>query len=100
MCPICHTAGGDFPLADHQEGDFDEDAPSDLEIHLLCEICDEPFSPRFCRLCTNCEHDFGSGSEPQTANDHELTPRILIISIVLLAIAIGGMWYFSVVLGS
>jgi hypothetical protein len=70
MCPVCETAGTEFPLADsivggdetELEGTDDPGDPLGRQP-LLCPICDEPFIPNYLRECEWCNYDFGHGVE-------------------------------------
>src|SRR4051812_20224295 len=54
-CPICHTSGSKFELADLQE------SASGERVLLYCPNCDDHFRPEWYRLCARCGHDFGEG---------------------------------------
>jgi hypothetical protein len=74
ICPICETAGSDFPLAD-EISDHDDERETTITSAvvedvdplgrkpLLCPMCDEPFVPEYLRQCEWCGHDFGHGAE-------------------------------------
>jgi hypothetical protein len=73
ICPICETAGSDFPLADEVSDHDDHDTTITSAVvddvdplgrkALLCPMCDEPFVPEYLRRCEWCGHDFGHGAE-------------------------------------
>ena len=70
MCPICETAGSEFPQADSISGEDETelegtDDPGDPlgRRPLLCPTCDEPFIPDYLHECEWCNHDFGYGGE-------------------------------------
>jgi hypothetical protein len=81
ICPICETAGADFPLADEVAEPHDDDPLAITSAiaddadplgrkALLCPMCDEPFVPEYLRRCEWCGHDFGHGAElPEAAHD-------------------------------
>lgn len=97
MCPICETAGSDFPPADSISGDDETDLegtedPGDPlgRRPLLCPICDEPFVPNYLRECEWCNFDFGYGLEKPIEMDESLEPvnwRVGILIAGLLALA-------------
>lgn len=97
VCPICRTAGsnfppGDFPVAREEE----ETAEPPL---LICPTCDEPFEPRYLRRCEWCGHDFGEGiAEPERPVERPsepLNPRIILAALAALALLGALMAYFA-----
>ena len=105
VCQICGQAGAHLPAADvtgFEDGVADEppggsarESPHDagpIEL-VICPACDEPFPPRFYRLCQACGHDFGAGIEVH----EELEPiggRALVVMATLMAVAGAAMVYF------
>lgn len=91
-CPICHTSGVDFPLADAGEAGQSE------RVLLMCKTCDDHFIPEFYRLCHQCGHEFGGGIDlAQELQTHELTTSrawILFGGLALAAAAIFGYFYW------
>jgi hypothetical protein len=98
ICPVCETAGNDFPAADSPAYGLENDEPA----LLICPTCDEPFEPGYLRRCEWCGHDFGRGIEPSRPVDG--TPRepmnARVIAILLLIIcSIAGLFaYFAILL--
>jgi hypothetical protein len=93
VCPICETAGTDFPPADQPPVASDADEPASW----LCSICDEPLYDRYLRQCEWCGWDFGSGVEWEqpvalTQNDIRLAFGILGLAAVVFAL----LAYFAV----
>jgi hypothetical protein len=97
MCPICETAGSDFPPADSISGDDETelegtDDPGDPlgRRPLLCPMCDEPFIPNYLRECEWCNYDFGYGVDPPVKPDEAFEPanwRVAAVIMVLLGLA-------------
>ena len=79
FCPICQTAGAEFPPAEYapRAAELDEEtgkrneavaAPANQggtneEVLLMCPTCDEAFTPRFYRQCELCGYHFAGGIE-------------------------------------
>ena len=57
-CPACRNIANDFPLG-HMPTEIVERVPN--EFLLLCDVCDEAFSPEYYDRCIKCDHEFGSG---------------------------------------
>lgn len=95
-CPICHTLGDDFPLAELSDLPSDEDDSRDA---VVCTMCDEPFLPRWLRTCTACGHDHGAGIV--LADDREssepINGRVIGMLLALLALAIVSIVYFAMI---
>jgi hypothetical protein len=97
MCPICETAGSDFPPADSISGEDETelegtDDPGDPlgRRPLLCPMCDEPFVPNYLRQCEWCNFDFGYGLEKPVEMDESLEPvnwRVAVLIAGLLGLA-------------
>lgn len=95
FCPYCKSAGTHFHLADyipatrvhqigssaHQEPTFDEKTAL-----LMCDVCDEAFSPRFYARCQNCGHEFADGIRIENAVRNEFSGRALIVLFSLLTL--------------
>jgi rubrerythrin len=85
-CPVCETAGTDFPpafMAD-EEPQTDRPAGEKPAQLVLCETCDEPFVPEFLARCEWCGHRFRDGSELPappivTPLFDEVNPRVWIV---------------------
>lgn len=100
VCPICETAGVEFPLADYQaapaplrptrDGDATVAEPSSAEsLPLLrCPICDEVFPPRFYHVCHACGHDFRDGISPSDPTRNDVSPRT-VATVVAIAAVVG-----------
>jgi len=97
MCPICETAGSDFPPADVLPDDEQDeisgtDDPGDPlgRRALVCPTCDEPFLPHYLRECEWCNFDFGFGLEKPVRLDESFEPsnwRVGILIGVLVGLA-------------
>ncbi|MEN6495063.1 MAG: hypothetical protein ABFD16_12360 [Thermoguttaceae bacterium] len=98
VCPVCKTSGTHFPQADK---DYSGDADS-LEASrrlLLCPTCDEPFVPQYLRHCEWCDHDFGEGLEPHHDQvSEQLSPQVMAALFGLVALVIGILVYFMIIL--
>lgn len=57
-CPACRNIANDFPLG-HMPAEIVEHIQD--EFLLLCDVCDEAFSPEYYDRCIKCDHEFGSG---------------------------------------
>lgn len=98
MCPVCAAAGVDFSLADDVEtapslGESDEEGEL-REVLLMCERCDEAFTPEFSRQCHACGHEHADGRVFASLADDEMSSRTMLVLLVLSALAIGMVWYF------
>jgi len=113
ICPICQTAGADFPLADYQAvaaplipstgagaATRPVAAPADVWPLLHCPTCDEVFRPRFYERCHACGYRFHEGISLQPPPADGLVSRVLIITAVLLGLASGLFLYFGWLLRS
>ena len=98
QCTVCSAHGTDFRLADFEEPEEPEEGDSDADVLLLCSTCDEPFTPKFHRRCAECGHDFGAGIEGAEAVRDELTSRVIVVSIVMAAVLLGLLGFFTLVL--
>lgn len=96
VCPICQTAGSDFP-----PGEMPVARESDAEEPplLICPTCDEPFEPNYLRHCEWCGHDFGSGIVPPEPRGkppaQPLNLRVIGVALALGAFLCGAMVYFA-----
>jgi len=126
-CPICQTAGSEFPLGDarfsvpqtlHQilpagadqeqflasqevEGDTlpGEQSTDQSEGRLaLCSTCDEPFEPQYARWCEWCGHDYGRGYEYRRPPSERLTPQAIAVALGLAVTLVGAFAYFAFIL--
>jgi hypothetical protein len=98
VCPVCETAGTDFPLADMPRAGDDEESLA----WLICPTCDEPFEPGYLRRCECCGNDFGRGIEPRQppvrAAREPANGRVIAVFALIVG-AIGGLFvYFWVLL--
>jgi hypothetical protein len=100
VCPICETAGDEFPLAD---ANFGATRPEDADdasrrLTVICNICDEPFTPDFYRRCAWCGHEFPDGrAAAGEVHDHEreyLTPQAWIVILAMIGITVAIIGYF------
>jgi hypothetical protein len=112
-CPICGTAGNDFPLAEflappepirgsrlaHGEQPNENtsceptsNAPA-AEILLHCPQCDEVFHPQFYRRCAECGLDQGRGIQPPIWEPEPLPFRVTVTIFGLVGIALASMLY-------
>lgn len=117
--PVCGcgsgSCGGDPARGNPSEGDALGDPAADPEFEdlpdpgpapevpsaagpaLICSTCDEPFRPQFARRCVWCGHEFPDGfgvdvvpGEPP----EELSVRLIVVLLALVALGIGAMVYF------
>lgn len=100
VCPICHTAGSNFPPGESPVAhEHDAEEPP----LLICPTCDEPFEPRYLRCCEWCGHDFGDGiTTPPPRDDRPAEPlnaRVVLVALAMLAAVGGLMAYFARLLG-
>jgi hypothetical protein len=95
-CPACGTSGSGFPPAD-QTGEETPEA-ADSPPLLLCIECDEPFTPEYARNCEWCGHEFAEGFGPAPAEGPEFSPALLAIAGVTLAVVVGLLVYFTILL--
>ena len=102
VCPICETAGTTLPLADpNHEGVAPalgptKDQPEEHLPLLICTTCDEPFRPRFYKICQWCRHEFDDGiPPPRTPPPMErLNPRVWAMAMGLLGLVAALCVYF------
>lgn len=59
VCRFCGHAGDDFPIGYAGPAGAADDAP----LQLVCPTCDEPFTPRFYKVCEHCGYEFEDGIE-------------------------------------
>jgi hypothetical protein len=97
-CPACGTSGTGFPPADEIGGE-----PSDAALPrplLLCIECDEPFPSDYAHDCEWCGHEFADGFRPVPAAEaDELSPGLLVVVGVTLAVVVGLLVYFAILVG-
>jgi hypothetical protein len=101
VCRICETSGRDFPLAFAPPPLPDDDNAHRPQKMVVCPTCDEPFHPRYFRLCEHCGHEFPDGvavSQPQApvADDTFNRQRmaLLLVGVILLGAALTlYFWY-------
>jgi len=96
-CPACGTSGTGFPQADPLEaGQSGQSAPALL---VLCMQCDEPFTPEFAGRCEWCGHEFPDGFAPTVDESFDLSPALLAVVGIALALVVGLLVYFSYLVG-
>jgi hypothetical protein len=91
-CPICETAGTDFPPAflPDQESETPESGEQP-KLWVLCPTCDEPFAPEFLARCEWCGHRFRDGREApatpvMTSPFEDVNSRVWIVIAGLVAL--------------
>lgn len=114
VCPICATAGSNFPRADDNFS-LEEETPvvqlenaptatqlTEQRLAIICTTCDEPWLARFLRRCEWCGHDFGAGLKvdytPKVREPAEpINPRALLLTVVMFGL-LGGVfaWFWFV----
>ncbi len=107
VCPICETAGTEFPLAEWiptapliqlgGAGEEDE-VVGTPPLMLMCTTCDEAFAPNFYERCEHCGYDFTSGVVIEAPEPEELNLRMLVVLGLLVAVTVGLIVFFSFVL--
>ncbi len=98
-CPACGTSGSGFPLAD-RIGAEPTDASAAAPL-LLCIECDEPFTPEYAHDCEWCGHEFPDGFRPAApVQSDDFSPGLLAVIGVTLAVVIGLLVYFAILLQS
>jgi hypothetical protein len=88
-CPVCQTAGTQFPAAFHAQ--IDDRAAAQLLV--LCTTCDEAFAPQFPARCEWCGHHFPDGWEPAPNKNVEpidVNVRVVaaLVGVVLTVVAL------------
>jgi len=116
-CPVCQTAGTDFPLADMEfagtagpdeagsaicptRGPGGEEAePEPRRVMLVCPTCDEAFVPEHPRVCEWCGHAFADGYELPAPEGpaEEISSRMITVVIALLALLAAVVAYFVLI---
>jgi hypothetical protein len=123
-CPICGTAGHEFPPADNDFLDLlgpgaaaaaasscscgsggcgthslpaDDAAADPSRPMLVCPTCDEPFVPEYLRRCEWCGHEFPDGTEipPPAAPSDPLNGRVIVVILALVLLAAAMAAYFT-----
>lgn len=93
-CPACGTSGTSFPAADTLEG-----LPPVATPLLLCVQCDEPFSAEYAGTCEWCGYEFPNGFRIERPLEPErLPPPLLVLAGIALAVVIGLIVYFAMIL--
>jgi hypothetical protein len=108
-CPVCETAGTEFPRAFLPEEDLQDEADEDSDkgpsddrramaggarkLLVICPTCDEPFEPRFPARCEWCGYRFADGWEfppPPPYEPTRIDVRVItvVVGLVLTALAI------------
>jgi len=96
-CPACGTSGTGFPEADPLDATQSDGAPPAALV--LCLECDEPFTPEYASACEWCGHKFPDGFAPAADEAFDLSPGLLAVVGVALAIVVGLLVYFAILLG-
>jgi hypothetical protein len=128
FCPVCHTSGTDFTMADSGYGVVPEmdadsgsvscgcgscgcgsghtthDEASETDepppVLLLCPTCDEAFEPQYLRRCEWCGHEFADGVEPpEEASDEPPDSTSPTATLLLAAAVLAGIAVFVWLLG-
>lgn len=105
-CPICENAGNLFALAYvpaelqtrdlvdslisagfvRPDDESTEQAALETNVLLLCNICDEPFLPRFYRMCEHCGHEFPDGIVARDKTVSQPVSAALLFGVTLLVL--------------
>jgi hypothetical protein len=105
-CPVCETAGTDFPEAFMPEAvlDAEEDQKGGKRLLVICPTCDEPFVPEFPARCEWCGYRFRNGYEPPPidtsampaflSGDVSLRLAMAALGIVLVMAAVLAWFYY------
>jgi hypothetical protein len=72
-------------------GSAQEEAP----LMLMCPTCDDPFVPEYPRVCQWCGYRFSEGYETEPEPSEQISGRAIAVIFILLAIAIGFVLYFA-----
>ncbi|HEY4308112.1 MAG TPA: DUF2007 domain-containing protein [Pirellulales bacterium] len=92
ICPYCNTASDAFPAADDP---VPRGAQGEAAL-VICQTCDEPFTPIYYRRCAWCGHDFGAGRENEPPESVEyLNDRVTIAMLGLGLVLLAILAYFS-----
>jgi len=96
-CPACGTTGGENFYDAGLPLDAEADSESSATSLLVCQTCDEAFTPQYPRLCEWCNHDFGDGTQIDEPDDplEIVSPRVIATIIALLAVCLGVAAYFA-----
>jgi hypothetical protein len=107
-CPVCETAGTDFPeafLPEMPDESSTDSAARSSALLVICPTCDEPFAPQFPARCEWCGYRFADGREPpriETATPafllSELNGRVVAVALVLASLAALVMGWFYYIL--
>ena len=91
-CPVCGTAGANFPLAFVPSPAIETRA-----LLVLCGTCDEPFEPEFTARCEWCGHRFADGRELPTPEwaESEMSSRAWVVIVGIVAVVIGAIALFA-----
>ena len=112
VCPVCHEAGHQLPLADFPIGEdgvvssqevIDGASPipeASAGVSVVCPICDEAFVARFYRRCEWCGHDFGEGLEFPVTADQAMSVRERAVLMALVSALATLLIYFAWLFGS
>jgi hypothetical protein len=95
QCPACQTTGTEFRRAELPAAAEGAGAAGDL---VICPDCDEPFVPRYARLCHQCGHLFADGFDlkgPSEPASEWVTWRIVLAIVVFAVIMAGLVIYFA-----
>lgn len=96
-CPICETAGSNFPRGfdppiDEAPNKKSGETPGGWQHLVLCPTCDEPFRPQFLARCEWCGHRFSDGRAKSFGKaappPEELNARMFVVlAVILLGLA-------------
>lgn len=95
VCPVCETAGANFPSGDLAPNAEETDQPQ----LLICPTCDEPFEPGYLPRCEWCGYEFvREPPAPAEAAETETEPpnvRVVVAAAVgMLAVIAAVFGYF------
>jgi hypothetical protein len=93
-CPVCKTAGTQFPAAFHAEIEDEGKA----QLLVLCTTCDEAFAPKFPARCEWCGHHFPDGWELppiKTTEPIDINGRVVAALVGVVLTVVGLMAFFA-----
>ena len=88
-CPACESVANDFPLG-HLPQHLTESLPG--EHLLICDTCDEAFSPDYFDRCTKCDHQFHDGIPTPLAPNKPVNWQRRFGIVCLVSFGIGLYW--------
>ncbi len=93
-CPFCGTANTQFRFAEYPGQE--ESRAEGLSPLVICPTCDEAFRSPYLKECEWCGHQFADGIPPPKGTwTTELTWRVVIVAIAVVAIVAGLIAYFE-----